>query len=324
MVKPDQRTGSTLAARVLRHVSWLFTAAILVPIVLNVPAFQHAGYWLELPHQYFAPAVLALALTPIILTGGIDLSVGSTAVLVSVVVGALWRDAGWPIGAALAAGVAAGALAGLANALFVTLGVLPLVATLATRELYRGLALSLSGDNPVNRFPPELGRVWRDEWLGLPVPLYAIAALFAVTYVAVHHTWVGRMTYALGDNEEAARFAGVPVRGVKLLLYAWSGLVAGLCGVALVMKYGAAKADAERTLELAAVTYVVMGGVRITGGGGSVTGTLLGIVTVSVLLAWLDSALPSWRDTITGALLIVVAVSNEAAARWRARAGSSS
>ncbi len=302
-------------ASVLRHLPWLFTAAILVPIALTVPAFQHLSYWLELPRQYFAPAVLALVLTPVILTGGIDLSVGSTTVLVSVVIGALWRDQGWPIVGALAAGVIVGLLAGLANGLFITLGVMPLVATLATRELYRGLAFSLSGDNPVNRFPPELGQWWRAEWLGLPLPLYGIAGLFVLIYFVVHHTWLGRMTYALGDNEEAARYAGVPVRGIKLLLYVASGLVAGLCGAALVMKYGAAKADAERTLELAAITYVVMGGVRITGGGGSVAGTMLGIVTVSVLLAWLDNALPNWRETIVGALLIVVAVSNEAAAR---------
>jgi rhamnose transport system permease protein len=305
--------------KILRHLPWLFTAAIVVPIVLNVRAFQSPGYWLELPQQYFAPAMLALALTPIILTGGIDLSVGSTTVLASVAVGALWRDAGWPIGWALGGGVAVGLLAGLVNGLFIDLGVLPLVATLATRELYRGLAFSLSGANPVTRFPPELGQFWLDPWLGLPKSLLAIGVLFLLTFIVVHHTWVGRMTYALGDNEEAARYAGVPVRRVKWLLYAGSGLVAGLCGAGLVMKYGAAKADAERTLELAAITYVVMGGVRITGGGGSVTGTLLGIVTVSVLLAWLDNAYPTWRDTITGALLIVVAVSNEAAARWRAR-----
>lgn len=318
-MKNDPRQENGFPARVLRHLPWLFTAAIVVPIAAFVPAFQHAAYWLELPRQYFAPAMLALALTPVILTGGIDLSVGSTTVLVGVVIGALWRDLGWPFAAALAAGVAAGLLAGLVNGVFITIGVLPLVATLATRELYRGLAFSLSGDNPVTRFPPALGDWWRAEWLGLPLPLFAITALFLVTYLAVHHTWVGRMTYAIGDNEEAARFAGVPVRGIKVLLYAWSGLVAGLCGAALVMKYGAAKADAERTLELAAITYVAMGGVRITGGGGSVTGTLLGIVTVSVLLAWLDGALPNWRETITGALLIAVAVSNEAAARWLSR-----
>src|SRR5262249_13278835 len=149
-----------------------------------------------LAQQNFAPAALALMLTPIIITGGIDLSVGSIAVLVSVVVGALWQDAHWPIGWALAAGVLTGLLAGVINGAFITLGVLPLVATWATRELFRGLAFGLSGDTPVSRFPAELGEFWRTPILGLPIALYGILVLFALIYLLVHHTWLGRMIFA--------------------------------------------------------------------------------------------------------------------------------
>jgi rhamnose transport system permease protein len=301
----------------MRQVPWLTAGLILVVCLVTVPAFQRPGYWLAVLQQAFAPAVLALALTPIILTGGIDLSVGSAAVLTSVAVGALWQLAGWPIEWALAGGVLVGLLAGLVNGFLVTLGVLPLVATLATRELYRGLAFTLSGDAPVTRFPAALGEAWRTPVAGLPLPLWGIAVVFGLTYVAVHHTWVGRMLYALGDNEQAARFAAVPVRRIKLGLYAWSGLVAGACGAALVMKYGAAKADAEKSLELAAIACVILGGVRITGGAGHVAGTLLGIVTVAALQAGLTGAASDWRETLTGALVIVVAVVKEAAARWR-------
>lgn len=303
----------------LRRLSWLFAVVIIVPIVIVTPEFRRADYWYELTYQFFAPAALAMALTPIIVTGGIDLSIGSVSVLSSVIIGALWRDAHWPMAAAMAAGLAMGSMAGVANGFFCVVGVLPLVATLATRELFRGAAFSLSGAHPVDRFPPELALFWREPLLGLPVPLVAAGFVFTVTYCMLHHTWIGRMAFAIGDNANAARFAGVPVRGVKLLLYGWSGLVAGLCGVGLVLKYGAAKADAEPSLELAAVTYVVMGGVRVTGGAGSVAGTVLGIVTVSVLLQWLTSFQPTWRDSVTGLLLIVVAICNEAAARWLAR-----
>jgi ribose/xylose/arabinose/galactoside ABC-type transport system permease subunit len=304
----------------LRQTPWLMAGLILLLTVLLVPAFQRPAYWLTLSQQYFAPAALALVLTPIILTGGIDLSVGSVSVFASVVIGALWRDLGLPVGWAMAAGVLTGLLAGLGNGLLVRVGVPSLVATLATRELYRGLALALSGDNPVTRFPPELGEFWAATVLGLPVPLLSIAALFVLTYVIVHHTWVGRVLYAVGDNERAARFAGLPVQRVKVGLYACSGLVAGLCGASLVMRYGAAKADAEKYLELLAIACVVLGGIRITGGGGHVAGTLLGIVTVAALLAGLRETVASaWRDTATGAVLVTVAVCNEAAARWVAR-----
>jgi rhamnose transport system permease protein len=199
---------------------------------------------------------------------------------------------------------------------------MPLVATLATRELFRGLAMSLSGDNPVNRFPPAAGGFWQQSFLGVPLPLAVLAALFLLTYLVVHHTWIGRMVFALGDNEQAARFAGVPVRRVKLGLYGWCGLVAGLCGASFVMQYGTAKADAQPYLDLLAIACVVMGGIRITGGAGHVVGTLLGIVTVLALQAGLQSGLyqlPSgWRDILTGAVLVAVAIINEATARWTA------
>jgi len=209
----------------------------------------------------------------------------------------------------------------LVNSGLVVIGVMPLVATLATRELFRGLASTLVGASTRFRFGQGLHDFWEQPVAAVPLSLavYAIGFLFVLTYLVVHHTWVGRMVYAIGDNEQAARFAGLPVRRIKLLLYAWCGLVAGLCGAALVMRHGAAKADAEPALELIAIACVVLGGVRITGGSGSVTGTLLGILTVSGLLAGLTVVPASWRESLTGALLIAVAVINEASNRWAER-----
>lgn len=307
---------NAILVAILRRLPFLIAGGILLILVVTVPAFGRPRYWLSLAPQYFAPAAMALVLTPIILTGGIDLSVGSMTVLASVVIGVLWRDMGLPIGVALAGGVLAGALAGLGNGLLVTAGVLPLVATLATRELYRGLAWTLSGDNPVSRFPPELAVFWNTRLVGLPVSLWALAVLWLVCYLVVHHTWAGRMLFAIGDNERAARFSGVPVRGLKLGLYAWSGLVAGLCGLGLVLKFDAAKVDAEQSLELVAIACVVMGGARVTGGSGHMAGTLLGIITVCALRAGLTGVGSAWRDTVSGAALIAVALVNEAGARW--------
>lgn len=304
---------------VIPHTSWLLALAVLLACVLLVPAFRRPGYWALLTRDYFAAAALALALTPIILTGGIDLSVGSVAVFASVVVGFLWRDLGWPIGAAVAGGAVAGLVAGVGNGVLVAVGVLPLVATLATRELFRGLALTLAGTTPVSVFPPLLGSLWYANPWGIPSPVLVLAPLFLLTYLLVHHTWIGRMTFAVGDNERAARFAGVPVGRLKLGLYAFSGLVAGLCGTALIMQYDTAKPEAEAALELLAITCVVLGGVRVTGGAGHVAGTLLGVVTVAALQAGLTRVASAWRETVTGILLVVVAIVNEAAARWSAR-----
>jgi ribose/xylose/arabinose/galactoside ABC-type transport system permease subunit len=303
----------------LEHLPWLLAMLILGIMVSLEPAFQRPVYWLNLIQQYFAPAVLALALTPIVLTGGIDLSIGSVTVFVSVVIGVLLQDSQWSIAASITAGLLAGLLVGLLNGGLVALGVAPLVATLATRELFRGLAFTLSGDTPPTRLPDVLGEWWRSRLVGLPLPLLLIAALAVASYLFVHHTWMGRMLFALGDNEVAARFAGVPARRLKLGIYAASGLLAGLCGMALVLRFRAAKADAERTLELTAITCVVLGGIRITGGAGHVAGTLLGVVTVMALLAGLNKMPANGRDMVLGVLLVIVAVSNEAARRWAAR-----
>jgi rhamnose transport system permease protein len=303
----------------VKQTPWVMAGMILLLNITLVGAFSRVDYWLALSNQYFAPAALALALMPIIVTGGIDLSVGSVCVLASVVVGALWRDLGWPLELAIVGGLVTGFLAGLGNGLLITAGVMPLVATLATRELFRGMALTLSGDNPVTRFPSSLGDWWRTPLGGLPLSLWGIVILTILMFLVIHQTWIGRAVFAIGDNEQAARFAGLPVQRIKLGLYAWSGLVAGMCGVVLVMRYGAAKADAEKSLELLAIAGVVLGGVRITGGAGHVAGTVLGIVTLACLLAGLGNVAPNWRDTITGGLLITIAVVNEAAAHWLAR-----
>jgi ribose/xylose/arabinose/galactoside ABC-type transport system permease subunit len=306
-------------AFLLRHLPALVAAAILVVLFVRLPGARRLDFWLSLSEQYFAAGALAFVLTPIMLTGGIDLSVGSVAVCVSVLGAALLRDAQWPLVLALAAGIGGGLLAGLLNGTLVTLGVVPLVATLATRELFRGLALSIGGDTGITGLPLALNAFWRTPVLGVPLPLLVLIALFALFYLLLHHTWLGRMVFAVGDNETAARFAAVPVQRLKFGLYALSGVVAGVCGLALMARYGAGKANAEKSLELTAIACVVLGGLRITGGAGHLGGTALGVVTVAALLAALSTVPPNVRDMTLGALLIGVAVCNEAARRWAAR-----
>ncbi|MFL5341095.1 MAG: ABC transporter permease [Gemmataceae bacterium] len=305
--------------RILKSVPLIFAGLILLTVVLTVPGFRRAESWTELVDRYAVTAVLALALTPVVLTGGIDISVGSVTVFSSVVIGALWRDLGWPIGWSLAGGVLAGGLAGALNGGLVSAGVLPLVATLATRELFRGLAKRISGVNGVAGFPDVITEFWSDTVLGIPVPLVIVLITGLLTYVVVHHTWIGRLLFAIGDNETAARFAGAPVRSLKLGIYTAAGLAAGLCGAITVSKYNAAKADVEQNLELVAIACVVLGGVRVTGGWGHVGGTLLGVVTMAALLWGLNAVAAQWRDTITGAMVIGVAIGNEAAQRYATR-----
>src|SRR5262245_13080318 len=167
--------SSRLTLFLVGKAPWLLAGGLLVFAVSFAPAFRQPSYWFVLSQQQFAMVALALALTPIILTGGIDLSVGSVSVFSSAVIGALCTELGWPVSWALCGGVLAGLLAGVGNGLLVSAGIMPLVATLATRELFRGLALTLGGAKTATQFPEELERwedFWRDPLAGLPPAVY--------------------------------------------------------------------------------------------------------------------------------------------------------
>lgn len=230
--------------------------------------------------------LLALALTPVIVTGGIDLSVGSLLGLCAVILGKLWRDAGWPIELAALAAVAAGGLGGALNAFVITrLRVPPLVVTLGSYSLFRGLAEGLTGgvDN-FTRFPDRflyLGQGYLFDFLPAQLPLFV--AWCAALWLLVHRTTLGRAWSAIGYSQAGARYAGIRVDRCTAIAYLLSGLAAGTAAVIYVSHVGQAKADAGTNYELAAITAVVLGGTSIFGGRGTITGTMLGLLAIAVL-----------------------------------------
>ena len=254
--------------------------------------------------------LLALAMTPVIITGGIDLSVGSLMGLSAVLFGKLWRDAGFPVGAAIAVTLLAGTAAGASNGALVTrLRMPPLIVTLGSFSLFRGLAEGITGgvDN-FTRFPAGflfLGQGYLGGFLPPQLPVFLVAAL--LFWMLVHRTTIGRALFAIGFSPEGARHAGIPVDGRLRLVYALSGGVASLAAVIYVAHLGQAKADAGTGYELLAITAVVLGGTSIFGGRGSILGTLLGLFTIAVLQNGLRlSDLPAELSGIlTGALLLV-------------------
>jgi rhamnose transport system permease protein len=254
--------------------------------------------------------LLSVALTPVIVTGGIDLSVGSLMGLSAVVFGKLWRDAGLPIGAAAALTLLLGALAGSLNGLLITrLRIPALIVTLGSFSLFRGLAEGLTGgtDN-FTRFPPSflfLGQGYIGGVIPAQVPIFIVVA-FAF-WVLLHRTTIGRGLVAVGFSPEGARHAGLPVERLVGLVYLLSGLVASLAAIIYVSHLGQAKADAGTGYELLAITAVVLGGTSIFGGRGSIVGTLLGLFAIAVLQNGLRLAdLPAELSGIlTGTLLLV-------------------
>ena len=252
--------------------------------------------------------LLALALTPVIVSGGIDLSCGALLGLCAVTLGALWRDGGWPMPLAAAAAVGVGLLGGALNGWLIAYRGLPaLMVTLGSLSLFRGLAEGLTGavDNYTG-LPASFLSLGQGYLAGVPrqAPLLLLMALGAA--VLLHRTTRGRAYYAIGWNAEAARHAGIKVSNRLAELYVLSGLAAGLAAIIYVAHLGQAKADAGTGYELTAITAVVLGGAAITGGVGTIGGTVLGLLAMVVLQNGLRlAALPAeLAGILTGVLLM--------------------
>lgn len=259
--------------------------------------------------------LLALALTPVILTAGIDLSVGSLLGLSAILFGKLWHDGGLPIPLAAGLTLALGAVAGGVNASLITLLRLPpLIVTLGTYSLFRGLAEAIThGAVTYTDFPESFLFLGQERWLGLPTQAWLFVLIAAAVWLLVHRTTFGRSFRTIGFAPEGARYAGLPVNRRLALVYLLAGVISALAAIIYTARLGQAKADAGTGYELFAITAVVLGGTSIFGGSGSVHGTLLGVAAIAVLKSGLAclpvvirlNAAEEMSGLLTGALLLL-------------------
>jgi rhamnose transport system permease protein len=254
--------------------------------------------------------LLALALTPVIITGGIDLSVGSMMGLSAIACGWMWKVAGLPIWLSVALTLLVGLIGGVLNALLIArFNLPPLIVTLGTFSLFRGLAEGITGGVAnYSSFPASFLFLGQGYWLGFLPPQTLILIAAAIFYfLLMHRTVIGRSIYAIGFSAEGARFAGIPVAKRTALVYVLSGLAASLAAVIYISHLGQAKSDAGTGYELIAITAVVLGGTSIFGGRGTVWGTMLGLFAIVILQNGLRlAALPTeLAGILTGALLVM-------------------
>ena len=228
--------------------------------------------------------LIALPMTYIIVTGGIDLSVGSIAGLSAIMLGYGWYNLGLPLELAIVLALGIGALAGFANGLFIVLfRVPPLIMTLATLAFYRGLAEGIAQARSVRDYPEWFYALGQRETLGIPNQLYFLVIAAIITAIILSRTTFGRSLYAIGNNELAARFSGIPVRRNKLIIYTLSGFMSGFAGYVLVSRVSTTRSDMGSGWELDAIAAVVLGGTSIFGGSGSIVGTVIGLVLIQLL-----------------------------------------
>ncbi len=258
---------------------------LLLCAVLSLasPYFLTVSNLLNVLQQTSINAIIAIGMTYVILTAGIDLSVGSLVALCGVLLGGALH-AGWPLLPALIAALAAGAGLGLLNGLMVSVGNLPpFIATLGMMSMARGAALVFTHGRPISGFSSSFRLLATGEVSYIPVPVLIMLGAYAAAHVLLAHTRMGRYFYAIGGNEEAAFLSGVQVRKFKTLAYVVAGIASAVAAVLLTARLNSAQPIAGIMYELDAIAATVIGGTSLMGGEGSLIGTFFGALIMGVL-----------------------------------------
>ncbi len=299
--------------RRLSHYSAFYplVGLIVVSIVMafSSDSFLSYGNVTNILRQVSINALIAVGMTFVILTGGIDLSVGAVMALAGTVAAGLM--AGGMGGApALLVCIGVGCAFGLANGAFVAFaGMPPIIVTLATMGIARGLGLIYTGGYPISGLPPWIHWFGEGSVLGLQTPIAVMLLVYAVAWVLLERTPFGRYVYAIGGNETATRLSGVRVPRAKLLIYGLSGLTAAIAAIVLTGRLMSGQPNAGQGFELDAIAAVVLGGTSIAGGRGSLVGTLLGALLLGVLNNGLNMVgVNPYVQTVVKGVIILLAI----------------
>ncbi|MCL3996444.1 ABC transporter permease/substrate-binding protein [Streptomyces lavenduligriseus] len=304
------RSGASGAPGGLRRLlldNGALTALIVLVIALSALSgdFLTTDNLLNIGVQAAVTAILAFGVTFVIVSAGIDLSVGSVAALSATMLGWSATSHGVPVALAVVLAVATGVVAGLVNGFLIAYGKLPpFIATLAMLSVGRGLALVISQGSPI-AFPGSVSHLGDTLGGWLPVPVLVMVVMGLVAAVVLGRTYIGRSMYAIGGNEEAARLSGLRVKRQKLAIYALSGLFAAVAGVVLAARLSSAQPQAADGYELDAIAAVVIGGASLAGGTGKASGTLIGALILAVLRNGLNllSVSAFWQQVVIGVVI---------------------
>ena len=288
-----------------------FIGLLLIVIIISImsPNFLTLNNLLNVLRQVSINALIAFGMTFVILTGGIDLSVGSILALTGAVTAGLMAGGMDPI-LAMFLGLLLGAVLGAINGVIIAKGkVAPFIATLATMTIYRGLTLVYTEGRPISGLGDSQAfqLLGKGYFFGIPVPVITMALTFGILYFILKKTTFGRRVYAVGGNEEASRLSGISVDRIKIYVYSLTGTLAALAALILTSRLNSAQPTAGNMFELDAIAAVVLGGTSLTGGRGWIVGTLIGALIIGVLNNGLNLIGVSsfFQQVVKGAVILV-------------------
>ena len=295
-----------------RRESGIFLALVCLVVLIATQERQFLTTYnfYVVSRQIALTAIVALAVFFVILTGGIDLSIGSTIGLSGFICG-LAMAAKLPVIVAVCLGLLTGAAVGAVNGVIVAyVGVTPFIVTLGMLGVARGAVMVIKHGDSIRDIPKSFIEIGTGSLAGISVPLLILIVLSILSHVLLRHTAFGRRVYAIGGNEEATALSGINTRKVKFLTYVLCGLISAITGALFVARYETAQADAGKGMELDAIAATVIGGTSLMGGEGSVPGVLIGAAIMGVIRNGLVMmrVSPYWQELIIGAIIVLAAV----------------
>ncbi|CRH29332.1 Ribose transport system permease protein RbsC [Pantoea ananatis] len=308
LLKFNLRDAGTLIGLLIIVVTFSF----LSPVFFTVPNL------LNILQQSSINALIALGMTLVIISGGIDLSVGPTAAL-SAVLGATLMVSGVPVPLAIMATLCVGAVSGIfSGTLIAYAGLQPFIVTLGGLSLFRAIALISTGGNPVFGIPMSFRSLINSTVFGVPTPIVVVAVIALCLWTVMNKTPLGEYILAIGGNEEAARVAGVPVKRTKVTVYVISGMLASLASLILIGRLGAAEPTIGNLWELDAIAAAAIGGASLMGGKGSIFGTLIGVIILGALRNGLTLLnIQAFYQLLATGLIIIIAMLIDRATRGK-------
>lgn len=269
-------------------ISKVFVYLVLLVIILFftiiTDTFLTSRNILNICRQVSMTGICSVGMTMVLLTGGIDISVGSIIALVGVVSAKLVAEAGMPIFPAMLMGVIVGAFCGLVNGVMVAKFEVPaLITTLAMQTMARGAAYILTAGIPVYGLPSEIRTLGQGYFLGIPIPVYIMVLIFVFGWWLLEQTRFGRYTYAIGGNQEVARLSGINITKIKIVIYTLSGLFAGLSGVIMLSRINSGQPNTSEGFEMDVITGAVLGGISVAGGEGKLINVIAGVLIMGML-----------------------------------------